>query len=208
MSTLLHKAARLSAKRKLDEANNLRADDLKALGKFLNETWDKHKGAFFEGAATNEKKEFQFEFKLPEGLVFTEDDIKEVLQAQVDDFKGIATGLYVFAKDGGLLDANPHGDSFKVQIDWRYEHDEALRKLKKQRRLELRSKLEEAKEEEEEEEGWEPEEEADEEVEEKEEKGCWNVVVPARDGKPERLIPVNLAVVGKGSESVTHLSFK
>ena len=62
---------------------------------------------------------------------------------------------------------------------------------------------------EEEEEGWEPKAEEEEEEEVKEEvKGCWNVVVPAKDGKPERLIPIDLAVVRKGSESVTHLSFK
>jgi hypothetical protein len=209
MSTLIEKAAKISAKRKFDAAYKNGGEDIEALKKFLNNAWDKHKDAFWQHAATNEKPEFEFRIKLPKGLAFAKEDVRDVFLAQVDDFKGAndgAGGVYVMNSDLADED-NGRCTEFLVHIDWRYYHEEHLKELKRERAAELKRKLAPSKKAKKMEVKDEPEEEPKDEPK-AEEKGCWNVVVPAKDGKPERLIPVNLAVVRKGSESVTHLSFK
>lgn len=204
MSTLQQRAAHISAKRKFDETYRDGADDIAALGKFLNETWDKHRDAFYEDAKTNEKMEYEFCFKMPEGLAFSREDVKDVLLSQVDDFKGISIGLYVFYKKDDLFGEREGGsdNSFRVQISYRYEHDEALRELRKQRRVELKRKLEEANKATKEDKVIDPVDEgggddSGGEEEEGEEEGCWNVVIPAKNGEPERRMPVSLAFVDR-----------
>ncbi len=206
MSTLLEKAAKISAKRKFDAFYKDGGNDIQVLKPFLNETWDKHKDAFWKHVATADAPEFDFHIKLPDGLAFTRDDVRAAFVTYVDDFKNINEGAGgLFVTDDSLEDGLR--TEFRVNIDWGFYHDQCLLGLKMGRAAHMKRTLSDAEKRPEwEEEVWEPK--AEEEEEEEEEKGCWNVVVPAKDGKPERLIPINLAVVRKGSESVTHLSFK
>jgi len=215
MSSIIEQAAKISAKRKFDETYKDGGEDLEALKQFLNETWAKHKDAFWKHVATEEKPEFEFRIKLPQGLAYSKDDVREVLLAQVDDFKGAnegAGGVYVIDESPlGMGQAAGLRTEFLVHICWAYYHGEFLRELKDERTRALKRNLaptkKKAKKEPDPTDAFDPFAVKEEEVKEEEE-GCWNVVVPAKDGKPERLIPMNLAVVRKGSKSVTHLSFK